>query len=805
MSAILPRWIFCFKLRLLFLLAVLSIFFQASVAYELETPYSITLEGPDALAEGQRLFAEGNFDRAAIYFWRAVLLQEQNADAYSVEDAFTGFIQSYSVQDRTADGFVYIAKESLHRGQKEMAETYLQQALAIDSNNEGALELQRKLKGGGREKVDNSRRKKRENKFQPNYGTPEADRPLDGKTPEELYEYGSTLFSRRNYEHCADVFELSCKRSNYQLGASCSNAVYCRHMIMDWGFNGTDFDGDLSRLITITKMETESYRQGDLDSFSWQRAASVHPHMMLGYPLDPMLKRYTAESVAFLDETMARVSDDGSIKALPEDLPFDHTESLAEYVAEASEPGFRLKVGFVGSGFNSKAVLYLSQDIFRFYDRTKIEMHIFSVGPADSEQFIKVGMRGVDWRERVKGYVDHFHDVQDIKMDHIALARYVNKLGIHILVEWDGYARQGERAQGLMALRPSPIQVLHQEFIGTSGAKYVDYLFSDEIASPPHLSHLYTEKIIYLPNHFFSKGHAVQKEVKDPTYEYLPAEFPYKIGTGSPEENRCMASGIKKPTFVFCNFNKFLKNNPETVRSWIRILREVPGSILCLLENPTSGVNYLRRFVHEASGEPSSFVDPTTKAEIQNFDPKDGDSLNERIHFLKWERNPFDHQQRNQDFCHVMLDSFPYNGHTVAQDALYGGVPIVTRSDGDDMSSRVTTSANLVLGLEGLNAYGGTTDYENIAISLGTNQTKYQELRKRLIGTALQRNPMHPYWDAPRYAKNLQQGFILAYDKFLSGQPPDHITVLESNEAARGTYDGTLDANSPDNDIGAEL
>ena len=92
----------------------------------------------------------------------------------------------------------------------------------------------------------------------------------------------------------------------------------------------------------------------------------------------------------------------------------------------------------------------------------------------------------------MKGYVDHFHDVQDMKMDHIALARYIQKLGIHILVEWDGmyfskgsllfllnsnlrpilychlgYARQGERAQGLMALRPSPIQVLHQEFIGT--------------------------------------------------------------------------------------------------------------------------------------------------------------------------------------------------------------------------------------------------------------------------------------------------------------------------------------------------
>jgi protein O-GlcNAc transferase len=67
---------------------------------------------------------------------------------------------------------------------------------------------------------------------------------------------------------------------------------------------------------------------------------------------------------------------------------------------------------------------------------------------------------------------------------------------------------------------------------------------------------LYTEKFIYLPNHFFSKGHAVQEEVKKPTYDYLPAENPYRIGTGSPQENACMAKTAKKPKFVFCNFNK---------------------------------------------------------------------------------------------------------------------------------------------------------------------------------------------------------------------------------------------------------
>ena len=442
----------------------------------------------------------------------------------------------------------------------------------------------------------------------------------------------------------------------------------------------------------MAETEKSNWRQGDLENFQWKRAMSTHPHMMLGYPLPPMLKRYVAESVAYMDEMMARVSLEGgaqSLTPLPDDMPFDPISEREKYVMEANQLDFKIKVGFVGSGFNSKAVLYLSQDIFRFYDRDKIEMHIFSLGPADNENFIDIGMRGVDWRERVREHVDFFHDNEEIKMDHIGLARYIHDQGIHILIEWDGYARQGERAQGLMALRPSPLQILHQEFLGTSGGQYVDYIVTDKITSPPHLADLYTEKFMYLPNHFFSKGHAVQEEVKKPTYDYVPANKPYKIGTGSPRENACLTKTGKKPKFVFCNFNKFLKNSPETLRSWIRILREVPDSMLCLLENPKTGTNYLRRFVHEAAGEPKIYTDPKSGEKIPDFEPKDGDSLNERIHFLPWERNPFDHQARNQDFCNVMLDSHPYNGHTVAQDALYGGVPIITRSDGDDMSSRV--------------------------------------------------------------------------------------------------------------------
>ena len=116
------------------------------------------------------------------------------------------------------------------------------------------------------------------------------------------------------------------------------------------------------------------------------------------------------------------------------------------------------------------------------------------------------------------------------------------------------------------------------------------------------------------------------------------------------------SKGPKEPSIVFCNFNKFLKNNPETVRSWIRILREVPNSMLCLLENPQSGVVYMRKFIHEAAGTSNGDADE------DSFSPGDGDDLNDRIHFLPWERNPFDHQQRNHDFlqCYARLLSLQW-------------------------------------------------------------------------------------------------------------------------------------------------
>ena len=750
---------------------------------------------------------------------------------YTVDEAFNPFLQCYHLQNKLVDALVLISAESYARGQDQMGEMYLSRALASDTGHEAAYKLKRLVYGetgavGGdvivdvgndyvknqlwiiRDSVDASKSKPDEQSnnretsdntdddFWDQFkGASDAEESIDDKSPEDVYNIATTYFNKKNLTYASELFQLSCHKSNAKLYPACANAIYIRTNLCDWGEGGKGFQNDMETITRISREESEMYRsvvtvndglkrQNGLHDkmlheggvIHWKRSTSVHPHMMLGYPLnnsDLVLKRHVAESMASLDEVRARLNNDGTIKELPKDLPYSVHDMRAKF-AEQSDGTKPIKVGFIGCGFNSKAVMYLSQDMFRFFDPSIVEIHIFSTGRADHPLFIQNTMRGVDWRQNVINNVDYFHDVNHLQGDHISLARFIHKQNIQILIEWDGYARQGERAAGLMALRPCPIQILHQEFLMTSGAQYIDYIITDKVVSPLQLEHLYLEKFLYLPNHFFSKGHAVMNEVTPPRLEYTPKAKggTFQLDMGSPQENACL-SGREDVSFVYCNFNKFLKHNPQTTRSWIKILQEVPESVLCLLENPKEGIPNLLKFVTEV-----------TKDELIS-------NLNERIHFLPWEQNPFDHQRRSHSLCNVMLDSHPYNGHTTAQDALYAGVPIVTRSDGDDMSSRVSTSANKVLGLEELNA-NGAADYESIAIRLGKDSSWFKSIRTHLIGTCLQRNPMHPYWDVPRYVKNFERGLTMAWEAFMSGEPTDHIEVPDDGMHNRGTFDTEL-------------
>jgi protein O-GlcNAc transferase len=745
------------------------------------------LGGGANFGRGLELFEQQRFEKAVPFLWKSILthsLEEESSYAarqhnpeypYTVENVFLIFMQCFARQGKLADGYLYVAKQYIHRRQSKEAESYLNQALSIDPGHREAT-LWKKYMGGNEELSEELASLLVNGNDNGNHHGSQ-DNSAQGYTPEELHDKGTDAFNNKKFDRAAEYFEQSCIESNEEIGPSCANAVFCRTEVLDWGYNGTQFSKDMKRVEDLTYMEamTLSVKDRTTQRVRWQRATSVHPHMMLGYPLDARLQKIVDEAYADTDEMRARVVVNPStgraeLRDLPSEFPIDQQAKRLEYLEESKDPSFKIRVGFVSSAIKASAVMYLGHSIFQFIDRNKFEIHIFATSPPDNPAFIAAATGGADWRERVKANVDVFHEIPHMQEDHIGLARYVMKHRINIMLDWDGYARQGLRPQGLFALRPSPVQMLHQEFLGTSGAHYVDYLLTDEVTSPPHLaSQLYTEKLIYLPNHFFSKGHAIMPEIYAPQFKYKNKTNPYQPGTGTPQSNKCLTrAGVNKrhdATFVFCNFHKFLKYNPETVRSWLTILDQVPDSLLCLLENPVRGVPNFRSFVDD--------INP---------------ALNQRIHFLPWENNLINHQRRNRDLCNVVLDTWPYNGHTTTMDALYAGVPVVTRSDGDHMASRVTTSANLVLGMPELNA-NGLREYENVAVELASNATWFTTVRENLIESCLQTKPMHVFWDVKLYTKHIQNGLELAWKFFLSGEPPRHIYVANESVLDSHTRD----------------
>lgn len=220
------------------------------------------------------------------------------------------------------------------------------------------------------------------------------------------------------------------------------------------------------------------------------------------------------------------------------------------------------------------------------------------------------------------------------------------------------------------------------------------------------------------------------------------------------EDDDTVGDGMDRK-FIYCNFNKHLKFDPDLFTHWLRTLKAVKNSYLCLLENPIESKNNLWKF--------ASDLDP---------------ELADRIGFLPFIGNPFDNQRRSARYCSAVLDTTVYNGHTTAADALWGGVPVVTRGDGMDMGSRVGASALTALGIEELIAYT-QDEYDQIAVKLATDSAFYAEVRTRLVHANLAKSPRNPFWDLERYVRNLESGLASVWKTFIDGGEMQHVYIVD--------------------------
>ena len=415
--------------------------------------------------------------------------------------------------------------------------------------------------------------------------------------------------------------------------------------------------------------------------------------------------------------------------ALPlEDQPARHRIRAERFVAERvivsdigpfarpSTKPERLRIGYFSANFHNHAVMYLMARVLERHDRARFDVHAYSFGPEASDEM----------RRRAQKAVESFHDVGALASREIAeLAR---GHGIDIAIDLMGHTENAR--PDIFAYRTAPIQIHYLGFPGTIGAPFIDYLIADDTIIPEGQEAHYSEKIIRLP------------------HTYLPSDDGREI---SPRSMTRAEMGLPEQGVVFASFNNSYKIGPKEFGIWMRLLEQVQGSVLWLSgSNPWATAN-LRK-----------------EAEKRKIDPS-------RIIFTK-RVSMAEHLARHR-LADLFLDTFHYNAHSTASDALWAGLPVITRA-GQGFAARVAASLLTAVGLRELIAHSAD-DYERLILELARDPQKLAALKTKLAGL---RNSA-PLFNSERFTRHLEDGYTQAYQRHFDGAAPANITV--SDPAAR--------------------
>jgi predicted O-linked N-acetylglucosamine transferase (SPINDLY family) len=284
-----------------------------------------------------------------------------------------------------------------------------------------------------------------------------------------------------------------------------------------------------------------------------------------------------------------------------------------------------------------------------------------------------------------------------------------------VLVDLMGYTAAARPE--LFALRPAPVQIAFLGFAGTTGADYMDGVVADGFVVPPGDERWYAERVLRLPTTYFP--------VDDRRTLARPA--------------RRDAFGLPGDAVVYCSFGEHAKIERDVFASWLRILEQVPGSLLWL----SGGAAEAR--LGRAAAE-------------RGIDPA-------RLRFASRLPDEADYLGRLQ-LADLFLDTRTYNAHSTAVDALWAGVPLLT-VPGDGFAGRVGASLLHAVRLPELVATD-PADYEARAIALGRHPERLRALRAGLDGERVRL----PLFDSARFARELESVLCSVAERSRAGTAP---------------------------------
>jgi protein O-GlcNAc transferase len=304
-------------------------------------------------------------------------------------------------------------------------------------------------------------------------------------------------------------------------------------------------------------------------------------------------------------------------------------------------------------------------------------------------------------------------------------ARRIHTEDIDVLINLNGYF--GASRMGIFSMRPAPIQVNFLGFPATLGATYIDYIIADRQVIPSGDKQFYSESVVYLPDSY---------QVNDAN-----RQIAQHVQTRSDHQ-------LPERAFVFCNFNQSYKFRPAIFDAWMRILGQVQGSVLWLLEsNPTATRNLMCEAECRGVSSDRLIFAGHVSAEL---------------HLARL------------SLADLSLDTLPYNAHTTASDALWAGLPLVTCL-GSSFPGRVAASLLRAVDLPEL-ITRNFDEYETLAVNLAHQPARLDALRQKLSANRINAS----LFDTACFRRHIESAYSTMWDIYRHGEPPRSFEVLPS-------------------------
>ena len=348
----------------------------------------------------------------------------------------------------------------------------------------------------------------------------------------------------------------------------------------------------------------------------------------------------------------------------------------------------KLRIGYISPDFRLHAAAYFFMPLVRDFDAASFEVTCYARGKRDRVTSL-FRRKNVRWK-----------DVS--RLSARDAARLIERGGIDILVDLAGHT-QGSGLP-VLARRPAPVQLTAIGYMATTGLRAVDYFLSDIYCSPWDMgARGFSEKVLRRPHSHLC-------------YAPVLRDMPKSGGEAPFVRNGCITFG---------SFNNFTKVSDDMLALWRGVLERMKGARL-VVKSKICSIAAGRKIVKERL---QRFGIPIAQVELRPYSP--------------------DYLEQYADID-IALDTFPYTGGVTTCEALYMGVPVITKAGGTH-GSRFSTSILENAGLSQLVARGDM-EYVRKAVELADSPDILRRLHRDLRAHV----EASPLMDAKGYMKDLE-------------------------------------------------